>query len=306
MDFGVALQLDTTATNSVHEVVERSRIAHAAGLDRVWLAQLPTTEALSLAPIIGTAVPGLSVGTSVVTLHPRHPLPVAVQARIAQAATVGGFTLGLGLGAPALDRDTYGVDDRRRIGRLKEFLEVAAHVRDGGRVDHEGDLFTARSSAPPLAGGDGFRLLVAAMGPQSLAVAGRLADGILPNLAGPKVLRESIIPALAEAAERAGRPSPQVVALVPVVVTSEPDRVRALARERMAFYGDIPSYRAVLDREGLDHAADLALIGDESRVAEGLARFVEAGVTEFVFTQTDLGGPQDRLRTWEFAGAHPL
>jgi alkanesulfonate monooxygenase SsuD/methylene tetrahydromethanopterin reductase-like flavin-dependent oxidoreductase (luciferase family) len=148
-------------------------------------------------------------------------------------------------------------------------------------------------------GGANVPLLVAAMGPQALRVTGELADGIIPNLAGPRTLATHIVPRF----ERARPAHPvrpgQVVVGVTAVVTDRPQEVLAGAARSMAFYDSVPSYRAALDREGVAHAADLALIGDEDHVTRGLQRYIDAGATELLVTQTDLGGHADQLRTWK-------
>jgi len=112
-----------------------------------------------------------------------------------------------------------------------------------------------------------------------------------------------IVPALNSVAAAAGRPSQRVVATDLAVVTADTDRVRGAAHDALVFYERIPSYRSVLDCEGVEHAVDLALIGDEDHVSAGLLRYLDAGATELSVTQTALGGPQDQQRTWELVGA---
>ncbi len=141
------------------------------------------------------------------------------------------------------------------------------------------------------------------MGPQALLAAGQLADGILPNLAGPRVVEGRIVPTIAGAARAAGRAAPRIVAAVPAVVTDAPDEVRATAAARTAFSETVPSCARMVAEEGVARAADLALIGDEETAAAGLRRYVEAGATEIVLTNTDLGGTAARARTWRLAGA---
>lgn len=145
-------------------------------------------------------------------------------------------------------------------------------------------------------------VLVAAMAPQALRVSGELADGILPYLAGPRTLGEHIVPAVTAAARNAGRPAPRIVAFVAGVVTDDTDGARRAALEQLAFYEQVPSYRRVIGLEGASRAGDLALIGSEETVAAGVQRYFDAGATEVVFTQTDLAGSADRLRTWRLLG----
>ena len=301
---GLLLRPTPGAANDVHDVVEQARVAHALGVPAVWFGQRYDYDSLSLSAVVGAAVPGLRVGTSVVPIGHRHPLVVAGQAQTAQAAAGGRFDLGLGLGAPVLEQQAFGSAEARPIRRLREYLTALRALIDSGSADLAGETLTARPPTPATVhGGTGVPLLVAAMGPQALAVTGELADGTVPFLAGRRVLEREIVPALKSAATAAGRPSPRVVVTVLAVVTADPDRVRAAAHDALAFYERIPSYRGVLDREGVERAVDLALIGDEAHVSAGLLGYLDAGATELSVTQTALGGPQDQQRTWELVGA---
>ncbi|WP_280262235.1 LLM class F420-dependent oxidoreductase [Nocardia wallacei] len=301
---GIAIAPHAGAVNAVQDVIAQARTAQQAGIGRVWFGQRFDYDSLSLAAVVGSAVPGLAVGTSVVPINPRHPLVVASQAQTAHAAADRRFTLGLGLGAPTLEQPAFGVGSDRPVRRLREYLTVLRSVFTTGTVDFTGDTLTAVTPMPAaVAGGDNPDVVVAAMGPQALAAAGELADGIVPFLAGPRTLGDYIVPRLTAAADAAGRPRPRVIAGVAAVVTTEPERVRAQAAEQMAFYDTIPSYRAVLDREGVASAADLAVIGTEAEVEDRLREYVDAGATELLVTQTDLGGTEAQLDTWRFLGA---
>lgn len=300
---GIALAPRPAAADAVDDVIDRARLLQRLGIDRVWFGQRFDVDALVLAAVVGSAVPGLHVGTSVVPINPRHPLVVASQAQTAHAATHRRFTLGLGLGAPGLEEPAFGIRTERPIRRLREYLTVLRSVFTTGTVDFTGETVTA---VPPMsaavAGGDDPDIVVAAMGPQAVTAAGELADGIVPFLAGPRTLGDEIVPRLAAAARTADRPRPRVITGVAVVVTDRPERARARAAEQMAFYDRIPSYRAVLAREGVATAAELAVIGTAAEVEAQLRRYVAAGATELLITQTDLGGPEDELATWRFLG----
>lgn len=301
---GLALHPHPAAANVVDDLIERARFVQNLGIDQVWFAQRFDFDALSLAAVVGAAVPGLRTGTSVVPINPRHPLVVASQAQTAHAASHRRFTLGLGLGARALEEPAFGVSTDRPIRRLREYLTVLRSVLTTGTVYFTGETVTAATPLPAaVAGGENPEIVVAAMGPQALAVSGELADGILPYLAGPRTLAEHIVPRIEKAARAAGRPQPRVIAGVAVVVTDEPDRVRAKAAEEMAFYDVIPSYRSVLDKEGVATSAELVVIGTETEVEAQLRRYVEAGATELLITQTSLGGYEDEQATWRFLGA---
>jgi F420-dependent oxidoreductase-like protein len=290
--------------NKVDTLVSLSREAAAAGLSAVWISQQFDHDALSVAAVIGHAVPGIGIGTSVVPVYPRHPIVVSSQAQTAQAASHGRFTLGLGLGAPQFIEPVFGVSAARPIRHLREYLTVLGSLLATGTADFAGQTLRASTPMPALVAGALPRLpvLVAAMGPQALRVTGELADGTLPNLAGPKTLAGLIVPTITQAAQAAGRPAPRIVAALPGLVTADPESARSAAQAQMALYRNIPSYRAVLDREGVDDPAGLAAIGDEETVAAAIARYLDAGATEIVVTSTGLTGPADRRRTWELLG----
>lgn len=306
MTIGAALPAGdlSGAANSVEELLVQTREAAAAGLRSVWFSQLFDHDALTLAALAGREVPGLAVGTAVVPLYPRHPLHLAAQAQTAQAATGGRFTLGLGLGVQSLLEPAFGFEYPPPITSLRESLTVLRDIFGGRRPLFDGETLTA---CPPLPtavpGGGDVPIVVAAMGTQALRVAGELADGTLPFLAGPRALAEHIVPTLTKAAADAGRPAPRVIAAVPAVVTDDPGPVRQIAAVHLGYYGDIPSYRRILDLESAAHAADLALIGDERTVAAGLRRYFDAGATEIVLIQSGMRSARERLRTWRLAGS---
>ena len=302
MSIGVALPAGDSgsAANLVDELVTQTRQAAEAGLSSVWFSQQFNHDAITLAALAGREVPGIEVGTAVVPTYPRHPLLVSSLAQTARAATGGRFTLGLGLGSKPFLSPIYGVEYPPPIRHLREYLTTLRRVFAGELFEFEGETVTANVAVPAtVAGGEDVPIIVAAMGPQALRVTGELADGTLPFLAGPRALSEQIVPVLTRAAESAGRPAPRVIAAVPAVVTDDVEAVRSLAVEQMAFFGDIPSYRKVLDAEGAGHPADLALIGDENVVAAGIRRYFDAGATDVVLTQTAIRSSAERLRTWQ-------
>ncbi len=294
MTIGVTLPSGDTGSspNLVDELIAQTRQAAEAGLKSVWFSQLPLSQdAIAIAALAGREVAGIEVGTSVVPTYPRHPLLVASAAQTAQAATGGRFTLGVGLGSKDFLGPVYGVEYPPPIRHLREYLTVLKRVFAGEAVDFEGETVTAKSLGPStVAGGNDIPVLVAAMGPQALKVTAELADGTLPFLAGPRALSELIVPALA---------GKRILAAVPAIVTDDPDAVRAKAVEQMSFYGRIPSYRRILDAEGVGHAADLAIIGDEKTVLAGLQRYYDAGATDVLVSQTGIRSSEERRRTWE-------
>src|SRR5712672_1877549 len=232
MAAGVLLNRSATAANAVDDVIEQARSAFAAGVRQVWVSQQFDHDAISLAGLIGAAVPGLAVGTFVVPINPRHPLIVASLAQTAQAAAHGNFSLGLGLGAHEPERLAFGTTWPNTIDRLREHLHVLRSIFDTGSVDFHGEELSARPAWPvKVAGGTPVPVYVAAMGPKALRVTGELADGTLPYLAGPRTIAEFIEPTITKAAADAGRPAPRIIAAVPVLVTDDVDAGRAAAAD---------------------------------------------------------------------------
>ena len=138
-------------------------------------------------------------------------------------------------------------------------------------------------------------LLLAALGTQMLRLAGQQADGTILWMTGPATVRDHVAPAITEAALEAGRPAPRIVCILPVCVTGDPDGARERAARVFAVYGELPSYRAMLDREGAAGPADVAIVGDEDAVGAQISALSEAGVTDFV--AGEYGRGEDATRT---------
>ncbi|MFL6081620.1 MAG: LLM class F420-dependent oxidoreductase [Mycobacterium sp.] len=302
MPTGVVLFPNPNAVNVVDDAVSQARRAHDLGVRQVWVAQQFDHDAIALAALIGAAVPGLGVGTSVVPINPRHPLIVASLAQTAQAAAHGNFSLGLGLGAHEPERLAFGTAWPNTIGRLREHLQVLRSIFDTGTVDFHGDEFTARPGWPvKVAGGAPVPVYVAAMGPKALQVTGELADGTLPFIAGPRAIAEFIEPTIAKAAAEAGRPKPRVIASVPVLVSDDVETARAVAAQQLAFYATIPSYQKVIAREGVDSVADLAVVGSVESVTRQLQSYLDAGATDVVLSALDRTDPTVAEQLWAVA-----
>jgi F420-dependent oxidoreductase-like protein len=302
MPTGMILMADTGAANLVDDVIAQARRAHGLGVKQVWLPQQQNYDAISLAALVGAAVRGLGVGTSVVPINPRHPLIIASLAQTAQAAAHGNFSLGLGLGARAIESQAFGSDWTNVITRLREHLTILRSVFDTASVDFEGSEIRASPTWPVhVAGGTPIPIYVAAMGPKALQVTGELADGTLPYLAGPRTLGEFIVPTINKAAAEAGRPAPRVIAAVPVLLSTDVDNARAAAAQQLSFYEAIPSYRKVIARERVTSIVDLAAIGSEKIVARQLRSYLDAGATEVVISPLDRSGSVDREALWSLA-----
>jgi F420-dependent oxidoreductase-like protein len=280
---GITIRPDPAAANAVDDAASQASGASRRGVRQVWFSQRFDVDALTLAAVVASAVPGLGVGTAIVPINPRHPLLVASAAQTAQAAAHGNFSLGIGLGGNALEQRAFGITAGNEIARLREYLSVLRSIREGRDVDFHGQELTAHPPLSPVVpGGVPFPIYVAAMGPRTLRVAGELADGTLTYLAGPRAIEEFIAPTITQAAADAGQPPPRIIASVPVAVTNNPDAARADAVTSLHFYDQFPSYQKIMAREGVTSAADLAVIGDPDAVIGQLLRYRAAGATDVV------------------------
>ncbi len=305
MAAGVLIPPDRGSNNLVDDALEKARAAVDAGVRELWLGQQFDYDAITLAAVLGTALPGVGVGTSVVPVNPRHPLVVASAAQTAQAATHGNFRLGLGLGVAFAEELTYGLSTARPVARLREYLTVLRSIRDERTVDFHGAELTAvdpKVLPVALTGAAPFPIYVAAMGPQMLRVAGELADGTLPAGTGPRTIESVIVPTIAAAAADSGRPQPHVIPCVSVAITDDPDAVRAAAAPGMAVYDSNPSNQKQYAREGVSSGIELALIGSADWVTRSLRTYLDAGATDLVLLPLQTGA-DDLRRVYDVATA---
>lgn len=270
------------------------------GYDSAWVPGVFHLDALTSLAAIGARVPEIELGTAVLPTYPRHPAALAQQALTTQLAVDGRLTLGIGTSHKRIIEDIYGYPFDRPARHMQEYLDVLLPLLDGERVEYEGETVTARI---------GFTVprrrrvpvLLAAMAPRMLALAGGRADGTILWMTGPATIESYIEPAITAAAAEAGRPAPRIVCELPVCVTTDIEGATGWAFETFAGYEEIPSYRAMLEREGARTAADLAVIGDVDAVEKRLAALAATGVTDFVAV---LFGPEDDcLRTRRAVGS---
>jgi F420-dependent oxidoreductase-like protein len=304
MPTGIVLFPNPQAINRVDDVVAQASRAYDLGVRQVWLSQNNDHDAIALAAVVGAAVPGLGVGTSVVPINPRHPLIIASLAQTAQAASHGNFSLGLGLGGHEPERQAFGTSWPNTITRLREHLTVLRSIFDTGAVDFSGDEITAQPGWPVrVAGGTPVPVHVAAMGPKALQVTGELADGTMPYLAGPRTISEFIEPAIAKSAASAGRRKPRIIAQVPAIVSHDIDAAKNFAAEQLRFFDTVPSYQKVLAREGVAGAADLAAVGSAESVIRQLQSYLDAGATDVVLSGLAWTGVAVAEELWAVAAS---
>jgi 5,10-methylenetetrahydromethanopterin reductase len=267
---------------STAEVVDAARQARAEGFATLWLPQTLTFDAMTALAVAASSVPDVGLGTAVVPIQGRHPIPLAQQAlTVADVAGPGRFTLGIGVTHAPVSEGFYGIPYSEVVDLCREELDALVGLLG---PDHtasvEGSHLTARG--PVMVDTPGPGLLLAALGPKMLELAGTRTDGTVTWMTGPRTLAAQVVPRLREAATGAGRPEPRVVAGLPVCVTADPARARDRVRPRIESAGQMPSYRRQLAAEGLDDVAELAILGSEQEVSERIAALADIGVTELM------------------------
>ena len=300
MDIGVMVN-----GSGLGGVVEAIREAAEAGLRRAWVPQDIGVEALTAIAVAGREIPEIELGTAVVPTYPRHPLVLAGQALTTSAALGGGrpLHLGIGLSHQLVIEGMFGMAYERPALHMREYLSALRPALGGQPVDVKGETLEAHTLMGPLTVDDAgpVPVLVAALGPALLRVAGELADGTLTWMAAPEVVGARIAPSITAAAEAAGRPRPRVGVGLPVAVTADVEGARERAAASYAIYGSLPSYRRLLDEAGLEGPADVVIAGDEDEVARRLRALGDVGATEVV--ASPFGNRAVRQETLRVLGA---
>ena len=296
----IGLMYGTTGDreDSLDKLVAYAKQAETLGFDALWMPNIFSFDAITALAIVGRETERIELGTAVVPTYPRHPMAMAQQVLTASAACDGRFTLGIGLSHKLVIEDMFGMSYDKPARHMKEYLAVLAPLLRGEPVKHEGDLYRVQGGLD-VPGARPVPLVVAALGDVMLSHAGRLSDGTITWMTGTKTLADHIAPSIRAAAEKAGRPAPRVVAGLPIALTNDTAAARETMAKTFAIYGTLPSYRAMLDREGADGPADVALVGDEAELRAQIDRLRDAGVTDFDAAVTPVdAGSEDR--TLEF------
>ena len=265
---------------TLDDVVAEAASAERDGFDAYWAPHIFGHDALTALAIVATKVPRIELGTSVVPTFPRHPHAIAQQAHTVAAASGGRFTLGIGLSHKIVIENMLGLSYDKPVRHLREYLNVLMPLSRNETANFEGEMYKVHA-AVNAKGSPGFGVVVAALGEQMLRVTAALADGTLTWCTGPVTLASHTIPTITRAAEEFGRPAPRVIAALPVCVTNDKEAAAARAAQIFATYGALPSYRAMLDREGAAGPADIAIIGTAGEVQERVGALAGIGVTEF-------------------------
>lgn len=288
MRIGIGIGEISNERAGIDGILAQAQRAERDGFASGWFANIFGVDAITMAALCGRVTTTLELGTAVVPTYPRHPVAMAQQALTAQAACGGRFALGIGLSHQVVIEMMFGLSYARSYSHMRDYLAVLAPLIRNGTVSHAGGEFRVNANLS-VPGATPCPILVAALAPKMLALAGRVADGTVTWMTGPRTIREHVVPRIGEAAAAAGRPAPRVVVGLPIAVTGEVAAGREAAGRIFQVYGGLPSYRAMLDREGAEGPADVALVGDESTVGEQLERLRAAGATDFLAAPFPVG-----------------
>jgi F420-dependent oxidoreductase-like protein len=278
MDIALGLIVD----GPLDQTIELATQLRARGFSRMWASQILGPDTLTVLAIVGRELRDVDLGTAVVPIQPRHPSMLAAQARTVQEAIGGRLSLGVGLSHQRIVEGMWGISFDRPALYMEEYLAALAPMLRGEPVAAKGERVSAFAKGP--VGPKEVRppsLLVAALGPKMLEMAGTVTDGTLLWMTGVKTIASHVTPTINAAAVAAGRPAPRIVCSLPIAVTSDVRATSERVNETLAIYGKLPSYRAMLDREGAEGPADVGLFGSREKVLEQLDELAQAGVTEF-------------------------
>ena len=276
MRIGVPLQ-EPSGPDPMSGLREQVQRAADDGFASVWLSNIFGLDALTALAVAGNQVDGIELGTAVVPTYPRHPAALAQQALTSAAACGGGrLVLGIGVSHKIVIEDMYGYDFSQPVRHMREYLAVLLPLLERRQASFTGA--TVRANIGLTVPGEGpVPVMLAALGTQMLRLAGQQTDGTILWMTGPATVRDHVVPVITEAAAAAGRPADARL---------------------FAIYGQLPSYRAMLDREGAAGPGDVAIVGDEDAVGAQISALAEAGVTDFV--AGGYGSGEEATRTHAF------
>lgn len=252
----------------------------ARGFDTLWLPNIFGMDGVGACAIAGWETQRIELGTAVTPTYPRHPAALAQQAMTTQVACDGRFTLGIGLSHQLVIEGMYGLSYDKPARHMSEYLQIIAPLLRSKSVHFEGEQLTAKL-ALDTPNADDVPLLVAALGTAMLKLAGTWADGTSTWMTGPKTIEDHIVPIISAAASESGKPAPRIVCGLPLCLTDDVDGAREKIGKTLEVYGMLPSYRAMLDREGVSGPAELSIVGDEATLRADIARLRDVGVTDF-------------------------
>jgi F420-dependent oxidoreductase-like protein len=286
------------AVRKVARMLDDVEWAEAAGLHTAWVPQIPNDfDALLAVALMGTRTTRIELGTAVVPLQAQHPIALARQALSAQAATGGRLALGVGPSHHWIVRDMLGIPYERPAAFTRDYLDVLDAARRGpGPVDVTNETFTVHNPLD-LAPVAPLPILLAALGPVMLTLAGERTDGTVLWMADERAVAEHVVPRITKAARNAGRTDPRIVAGIPVCLCSptEVDAARERANRILGEAEVSPNYQRLLEHGDAEDVGDICAAGDQQAILARFRRFADAGVTDLSVRLLPIGADRDQL-----------
>ena len=286
----------TGGGSSVQKVVEQAERAESDGFTSLWYASLVTGDPLVAIALAGRATSTIELGTAVLQTYPCHPLLQANRAAsVVDAMGRPGFTLGVGPSHEPVIRGVFGMSYDHPGRSTEEYVRIVAGVLRGESVDFDGDDWSAHTAGRAIHAAHAVPVLVSALGPRLLRVAGELADGTVLWMAPLRAIEEHIAPSVRTAASAAGRPAPRIVAGLPVAVHDDEAEARSAVAATAAMYAGMANYQRILEIGGASGPADAAIVGSEASVRTQLQGLLDAGATDVWAAIVPVG--DDRARS---------
>ncbi len=283
----------------VEKLQADARWADQAGLDTIWTPQIPDEiDVMTAVTLLGTATSRIEIGTSIVPLQPRHPVVLAQQALSNQAVCQGRFTLGLGVSHHWIIKDMMGLPYERQALTMRCYLDVLDQALAGpGIVEVKNELFDIHQPID-ITDLTPTPVLIAALGPVMLKLAGERTSGTVLWLADERTIATHVVPSISKAAEAAGRPAPRVMAGVPVCLCRDDEVEAAIERTNRTLSEVVasPNYMRLMEHGDAQSIGDVLICGSEAAMEERLRRFAEAGVTDLNCRIVALGEGREAIK----------
>jgi F420-dependent oxidoreductase-like protein len=262
------------------QVVDQIVQAEADGFEAVYLSQIFGCDALTIIALAGQRTSRIELGTAVVPVQIRHPFAFAQECLTTNVAAGGRFALGIGLSHHVVVENMWGMSYERPAAYMREYLSVLQPLLSGQPASFSGEHFRVNGGVN-VPGATPPKVMLAALAPVMLKMAGARTDGTVLWMSGAKAIESHIAPRINKAAREAGRPAPRIVCALPTAVTDDEAAGRARVKQLFAVYGQLPNYQRVLARGGAEGPADVAIVGDERAVEQQVRALASAGATDF-------------------------
>jgi len=277
---------------TLDESVSRAKEAERLGYESVWVTQLPDArDAAVLLAAYATATQRVRLGTGVLPIYTRHPSAMAQMAASLDELSAGRFILGIGVSHKVTVEAMWGRTLEHPVDAMREYISIVRTSLADGSASADGKFFSAhwsysgpRRSTMPI--------MISALSPRMLELAGELADGVVLWMCGPSYIRDVVLPHVRAGREKAGKSMEgfEIVAAVQTSLTTNLDGARGVFRQVVERYSNLPFYRKVMDASGYAEElaagkvsdaliGELSAVGDEAQIKQSLTRFRDAGVT---------------------------